>query len=196
MIVFFFLFGKISTIMKIDLFVEVRMLAGNVMIEQLFSIKYVDDLSELLIKVVGDGASIGFLQPLPLSEAEKYWRNVLNPYVLLFVAKINEQIVGTVQVHLCTKQNGGHRAEIAKLMTHPKHRRHGVGRLLMKEAEEQAIKEGRTLLVLDTREGDPSNLLYSWLGYNRAGKIPEYAKSANGKLHSTVIYYKAIEAEK
>lgn len=188
-----FLFGKITINMKIE---EVRILAEKVIIEQLFSINYADELSELLIKVVEDGASIGFLPPLPLLVAEQYWRNVLKPEVLLFVAKIDRQIVGTVQVHLCTKQNGQHRAEIAKLMTHPKYRRHGVGRLLMKKAEEQAIKEGRTLLLLDTREGDPSNLLYSSLGYIQAGKIPDYAKSANGELHSTVIYYKPIETEK
>lgn len=112
--------------------------------------------------------------------------------MLLFVAKINHQIAGTVQLHLCTKQNGSHRAEIAKLMTHPKYRRNGIGRLLMNKAEEEAKKVGRSLLVLETREGDPSNLLYSSIGYIQAGKIPYYAKSANGELHSIVFYYKVI----
>lgn len=111
--------------------------------------------------------------------------------MLLFVAKINHQIAGTVQLHLCTKQNGSDRAEIAKLMTHPKYRRNGIGRLLMNKAEEKAKKVGRSLLVLETKEGNPSNLLYSSIGYIQAGKIPYYAKSANGELHSTVFYYKA-----
>ncbi|WP_078430497.1 GNAT family N-acetyltransferase [Alkalihalobacterium alkalinitrilicum] len=168
-------------------------MVNNVQIEQVEIIdKHVDELSELLIQLVKDDASIGFLPPLQISDANKYWMNVLNPEVLLFVAKINNQIVGSVQLQLCTKQNGGHRAEIAKLMTHPNYRRNGIGRSLMKKAEERAKQEGRSLLVLDTREGDPSNLLYSSIGYIHAGKIPYYAKSANGELHSTVLYYKSF----
>ena len=169
------------------------MLVNTVEIEQVKTIEeHVDELSELLIQVVEDDASIGFLPPLPFSEANRYWRNVLNPEVILFAAKINNQIVGSVQLQLCTKQNGGHRAEIAKLMTHPTYQRNGIGRSLMIHAEERAKQESRSLLTLDTREGDASNLLYSAMGYIQAGKIPYYAKSANGELHSTVIYYKSI----
>jgi ribosomal protein S18 acetylase RimI-like enzyme len=171
----------------------VILLISNVKVEQIESIeKYIDDLSELLIRVVEGDASIGFLPPLQLTEANKYWENLLSPDILLFVAKINNQIAGSVQLHLCNKPNGGHRAEIAKLMTHPNYRRNGIGRFLMIEAEERAKREGKSLIVLDTREGDPSNLLYSSIGYIQAGKIPYYAKSANGELHSTVIYYKSI----
>jgi ribosomal protein S18 acetylase RimI-like enzyme len=171
----------------------VILLISNVKVEQIESIeKYIDELSELLIQVVEDDASIGFLPPLQLSEANKYWRNLLSPDILLFVAKINNQIAGSVQLHLCNKPNGAHRAEIAKLMTHPNYRRNGIGRYLMNKAEERAKQEGKSLIVLDTREGDPSNLLYSSIGYIQAGKIPYYAKSANGELHSTVIYYKSF----
>ncbi|MFN7249894.1 MAG: GNAT family N-acetyltransferase [Anaerobacillus sp.] len=166
---------------------------SNVKVEQIESIEeYIDDLSELLIRVVEGDASIGFLPPLQLTVANTYWENLLSPDTLLFVAKINNQIAGSVQLHLCNKQNGNHRAEIAKLMTHPNYRRNGIGRFLMIEAEERAKREGKSLIVLDTREGDPSNLLYSSIGYIQAGKIPYYAKSSDGELHSTVIYYKSI----
>lgn len=162
-------------------------------IEQLTSIdEDIEELSELLIKVVDEGASIGFIPPLQKKEAEKFWRNVLNPDVILFVVKINKKIAGTVQLHLSSKQNGLHRAEIAKLMTHPQYRRNGVARLLMKRAEERAKEEKRSLLVLDTREGDPSNFLYASLRYIQAGKIPYFAQSANGELEPTIIYYKTI----
>lgn len=173
---------------------EVVGLVGDVKIEQLETIgEHIDELSELLKQVVEDGASIGFLPPLILSEAKRYWENVLNPDVILFVAKINNQIVGSVQLHLCAKQNGRHRAEIAKLMTHPDYRRKGIGRLLMQKAEERAKQESRSLLVLDTREGDPSNHLYTSIGFIQAGRIPNYAKSATGELHATVFYYKSID---
>jgi len=166
---------------------------NQVSIERVYSIEeYIEQLSELLILVVEDGASIGFLPPLQLSDATSYWEDVLDPDVVLYVAKIGDQIVGSIQLQLCTKQNGSHRAEIAKLMTHNQYRRKGIGRLLMKEAEELAKEEGRSLIVLDTREGDPSNLLYSSMGYIEAGKIPNYALSANGELHATVFYYKEL----
>ncbi|MEK3719330.1 GNAT family N-acetyltransferase [Paenibacillus sp. FSL H8-0034] len=168
-------------------------MADEVQIEPIFSIEeHKSELSELLIRVVEEGASIGFLPPLKLSEATRYWEHVLSPEVILFIATTNNRVVGSVQLHLCTKQNGGHRAEIAKLMTHPEYRRHGIGRLLMNKAEERARQEGRSLLVLDTREGDPSNLLYASIGYIQAGRIPEYARSATGELHATIYYYKSF----
>jgi ribosomal protein S18 acetylase RimI-like enzyme len=167
-------------------------MVNDVKIEQLITIgENIEELSELLIRVVEDGASIGFLPPLKLTDAAKYWENVLNPEVILFVARINNLIVGSVQLHLCTKQNGTHRAEIAKLMTHPNYRRNGIGRSLMQKAEERAKQEGRALLVLDTREGDPSNHLYTSLDYIQAGRIPNYALSASGELHATIFYYKS-----
>lgn len=151
-----------------------------------------EKLSNLLQVVVNDGASIGFLPPLKKEVARQYWQNVIKPNVRLFVAKIDDEIVGSVQLHLETKENGIHRAEICKLMTHPQFRRKGIGMKLMEAAEKKARQENRLLLVLDTREGDPSNLLYLSLDYMESGKVPKYARSANGELHTTVFYYKYI----
>lgn len=77
-------------------------------------------------------------------------------------------------------------------MTHPNYRLRGIGRLLMQKAEGRARHDGRTLLVLDTREGDPSNILYTSLEYIEAGRIPGYARSADGNLDATVFYYKTL----
>ncbi|MCX2829248.1 GNAT family N-acetyltransferase [Bacillus pseudomycoides] len=154
--------------------------------------KDIEELSELLKTVVDDGASIGFLPPLEQEESTKYWQTVLAPEVILFIAKINNKVAGSVQLHLITKPNGIHRAEICKLMTHPNFRRNGIGRSLMQKAEERAKQESRSLLILDTREGDPSNRLYKSLDYQESGKIPGYAISPNGELDATIIYYKFI----
>ncbi|MGG1677023.1 GNAT family N-acetyltransferase [Neobacillus sp. NRS-1170] len=162
-------------------------------IEELDSIEEsISELSRLLVKVVDDGAAVGFLPPMELSQSREYWETVSSPGVILFVAKINNRIVGSVQLHLCTKPNGLHRAEIAKLITDPDFRRQGLGRALMQKAKKRALQEGRSLLVLDTREGDPSNILYQSLGFIEAGRIPNFAKSANGELHTTVLYYKTL----
>ncbi len=157
---------------------------------------YEQELSELLIEVVGDGASIGFLPPLVIDEAIAYWRSVLSPGVLLWVAIENERIVGTVQLHLASKANALHRAEVAKLMVHPDHRRKGIAGILMDTAENAAAANDRELIVLDTREGDPSNLLYQARGFIEAGRIPNYARNGDGELDTTVIYYKICSDKK
>lgn len=172
---------------------EVNILTDDLSIEQVNTIEeHLYDLSALLVRTVEDGASIGFLSPIEIIDANNYWKTVLGPEVILLVAKSNNKIVGSIQLHLCSKQNGNHRAEIVKLMTLPNFRRKGIGRLLMQKAEEIAKHDGRSLLVLDTREGDPSNYLYTSLEYVRAGRIPNYAKSTNGELAATIFYYKEI----
>jgi ribosomal protein S18 acetylase RimI-like enzyme len=152
----------------------------------------IDTLTRLLIDVVADGASIGFLPPLAYQEAVAYWNSVLQDSVVLWIAEKDGVPVGTVQLHLSTKANAAHRAEIAKLMVHPSGRRLGLARQLMQAAEEEALRQSRTLLVLDTRVGDPSNKLYESIGFVEAGVIPGYAQSADGHLHATRFYYKAL----
>ncbi|AIQ67306.1 GNAT family N-acetyltransferase [Paenibacillus graminis] len=167
-------------------------MSHDIIIEQLEELQpeIVQQLNTLIIDVVADGASIGFLPPLGAEEAEAYWRGVLAPDVRLWVALEGETITGSVQLHSVSKPNAPHRAEIAKLMVHPQHRRKGIARRLMETAEQAAAAEGRTLLVLDTREGDPSNLLYQSRGFVEAGKIPDYVISGDGEMSATVIYYK------
>lgn len=149
-------------------------------------------LCSLLIAAVDNGASIGFLPPLSDEDSLDYWQGVLSQGVRLWAARYNSEIVGTVQLHLSIKQNGAHRAEIAKLMVHPHSRRLGIARRLMAVAEQAAIQANRSLVVLDTRAGDPSNILYRSLGFVEAGRIPQYARSADGHLNETVFYYKLL----
>lgn len=150
-------------------------------------------LSNLLVRVVKNGGSVGFLPPLQTEVADEYWKNVLNPDVCLWIATLDNEVVGTVQLHFCTNQNGRHRANIAKLMAHPDYRQMGVARSLMQIAEKKALAEEKTLLVLNTREGDPSNHLYRSLGYVEVGEIPGYLESANREFHATVFYYKTLK---
>ncbi len=58
--------------------------------------------------------------------------------------------------------------------------------------ETEARSTGKTLLVLDTREADPSNDLYRALAYREAGRIPGWARDATGTLSTTVFWYKPL----
>lgn len=153
-------------------------------------------LTALLQNAVENGASIGFLPPLSEKEANEYWGEVgsalKTPYRILLIATEGGEVIGTVQLDMASRANGSHRAEVCKLMVHTKHRGRGVAQALMHAIEEEAHSAKRTTLILDTREGDPSEKLYTKLGYKRAGSIPEYARSADGSLHATVFMYKLI----
>ena len=154
-------------------------------------------LADLLQDAVSSGASIGFLPPLSREDAINYWLEVSEAlkgaHRILLIAKTDKKIIGTVQLDMAGRPNGSHRAEIAKLMVHTSQRGQGTGKTLMHAIEAEAKQAGRTTLILDTREGDPSEQLYLKLGYTRAGTIPEYARSADGSLHTTVFMYKLLK---
>ncbi len=156
------------------------------------------ELVGLLQDAVVGGASVGFLLPVSREEAVAYWESVVaalaeGSRVLLIARRPDGAVVGTVQLDLAMRANGRHRAEVSKLMVHSSARRQGIGRALMLALEEQARRLGRTTLVLDTRQGDPSERLYRSLGYQFAGAIPRYARSADGTLHTTAFYYRLLE---
>jgi ribosomal protein S18 acetylase RimI-like enzyme len=145
------------------------------------------------VDAVDSGASIGFLPPLSIDEAQGYWRTVFEAMQscgrVLIVAEMAGRILGSVQLGFEGRANGSHRAEVMKLMVHRSARGQGLGRTLMEYAHSVAREAGRSLLVLDTRSGDAAEQLYYKLGYTKAGVIPGYARSASGSLDDTVIMY-------
>lgn len=154
------------------------------------------ELIRLLQATVTKGASLGFLLPLQKTVLNEYWRKVIREIQkgkrIFLVARLDEQIVGTVQLELATKQNARHRAEVQKLIVHPRFRNRGIGTTLLATLEEIAKSMDRTLLILEVREGDPAERLYQNRGYTAAGTIPNYAQSPKGRLENAVIYYRQL----
>jgi ribosomal protein S18 acetylase RimI-like enzyme len=177
-----------------------RVAAGSVVIEALDADRAERDLRALvgLLKdAVDSGASVGYLPPLAEAEAEAYWRGVVDDVrrgscVLLGAREAGGALVGTAQLLLAMRPNGSHRAEVAKVIVHTGARRRGIGRALMRAIEAHARQLGRTTLVLDTRQGDPSEPLYASVGYTLAGVIPRYAQSAGGALDPSAFYYRLL----
>jgi acetyltransferase len=154
-------------------------------------------LGHLLIDAVHSGASIGFLAPVSRETAGRYWHEVfasLSEGLLLWVAERDGVVVGTVQLALCEKENGRHRAEVQKLQVLCAARGNGVATLLMRELEAEARRRKRSLLFLDTLFASHAEDVYRHLGWSRAGEIPDYATTPNGELSPTVLYFKRLRA--
>jgi ribosomal protein S18 acetylase RimI-like enzyme len=151
-----------------------------------------EDLAALLVACVAEGASLGFHAPLAPETALAWWAGFPRDGVTLLVAERDGRIVGTVQLLDAESENGTHRGEVAKLIVHPAWRRQGIARALITALEAEARAVGKTLLVLDTREGDPSNDFYRALGYREAGRIPGWARDASGTFSTTVFWYKPL----
>lgn len=157
---------------------------------------HLDPLNELLNDSVASGASVGFLPPLTQQQVSSYWQSVEQSLDsnerLLLVAEEHGELLGAVQLSLCDKANGSHRAEVEKLMVHTRARGRGIAKQLMSALEQQAKLHHRSLLVLDTREGDTASFLYPKLGYTEVGRIPDFALSADGQLDGTIYFYKIL----
>jgi ribosomal protein S18 acetylase RimI-like enzyme len=155
------------------------------------------ELIELLWDLVESGASIGFLAPLETTVASLYWQEVFAAVrkgsTILFAAHDHEgRLRGTVQLALAVKPNALHRAEVQKLLVARAVQHQGIGTTLMKEIETVARTLSRSLVVLDTRVGDPAEKLYAKLGYQTAGIVPSYAKNNHGEFDATRFMYKLL----
>lgn len=167
----------------------------SVVIEEVTSLSERDlaELSELLIRNVEAGHSIGYIRPPSVEVATAYWQGVIAPNVRLLLARDDGRIVGTAQLELATKENGRHRAEVNKVVVHPDVQGKGVGRLLMEVIEATARREGRFLLYLDTNTDGAACAFYERLGWVKVGTIPQAAGSPpDGRLCGTTFYYKLL----
>ena len=111
--------------------------------------------------------------------------------IVLFAARVDGRIVGTVQLGLDTPPNQPHRGEIKKLLVHRAFRDRGIAGALMQKAEAVAREMGRTLLVLDTAS-DAAERVYQRGGWQRLGAIPDYAMWPAGGFCDSVIYWKKL----
>jgi GNAT superfamily N-acetyltransferase len=156
----------------------------------------VQALADLLVDCVANGASVGFMHPLEKATAIAFWRRVADGVAsgerALLIAEDETGVVGTVHLILALPENQPHRADLTKMLVHPRARRRGLGAALMEAAEELARDCGRTLLVLDTVTGSDAERLYARLGWVRVGEIPEFALLSHGGLWGTMVFYKKL----
>jgi ribosomal protein S18 acetylase RimI-like enzyme len=155
-------------------------------------------LCRILIDSVAAGAAISFMAPLSADDAAAFWLHDVAPKLRakhrqLYAARQQGQIVGTVQLLTAMPPNQPHRCEIAKMIVHPDARRLGFGRALMTHALVQAAAMGKSLVTLDTRTGDAAEPLYTAMGFQVAGIIPDYAYDPDGNArHATTLMFRYL----
>jgi len=159
-----------------------------------------DEYAALLDDAVADGASVGFLVPGAASAISSFWQEVAADLEtgtrVLLAFERDGSLQGTVQIAFCGKPNGRHRAEIQKLLVYRSARRQGIGAALMNAAEDVAREHGCWLLMLDTREGAPSDALYRRLGWTAFGRVADYARDPDGALAPCVFFTKRLVTAK
>jgi ribosomal protein S18 acetylase RimI-like enzyme len=153
-------------------------------------------LAEVLRDCVEGGASVGFMLPLMPERALAFWEDIAAAVArgdrVLLVAEDGQGICGTVQLNLDLPDNQPHRADLCKMLVHRRARRQGLGRALMRAAEEAARERGRTLLVLDAVTNGDAARLYKELGWVEVGPIPNYALMPNGAPCGTTYFYRDL----
>ncbi|MCI2417911.1 GNAT family N-acetyltransferase [Saccharopolyspora sp. K220] len=156
----------------------------------------VKGLADVLVSVVADGSSLGFLAPFDQDAAMAWWHAqqpaVADGSLVVWAASASEGITGTVSLVLENTPNGRHRAKIAKLMVHRDARGRGLGRALLTTAERAATQAGATLLMLDTVTGSAAEQLYRAAGWTRYGIVPDYAADPTGSLEDCSFFYKQL----
>jgi GNAT superfamily N-acetyltransferase len=167
-------------------------------VQRLFAVTepHAQGLAKLLIDCVAGGASVSFMHPLPDAKALDFWHRVAEAVAqgkraLLVAEDAGGVVVGTVQLILDQPENQPHRADLSKMLVHPRARRRGLGSALLQAAEDLGRDCGKSLLVLDTASSDAERL-YAKLGWQRCGVIPGYALLPHGELCDTTVFYRTV----
>ena len=155
-----------------------------------------DQLAAVLVDCVKGGASVSFMAPFSQHEALAFFRkvaaSVMSGDTVLLAARLEGQIVGTVQLGLDTPPNQPHRADVKKMLVHRAARNRGIGAALMARVEQEALRRGRWLLVLDTVPGENGHRVYQRAGWTETGIIPDYALFPDGRRCDTAVMWKRL----
>jgi ribosomal protein S18 acetylase RimI-like enzyme len=155
-------------------------------------------LCEAADAAILDGGGFGWVRSPGRLALESYFRGVLLvPERQLFVARLDETIVGSAQLARPSRNNEA-QAFAASLVTSfvaPYARGYGIARKLTHRIEEAARALGYRVLNLDVRETQAVAIrIYESMGYVRWGEHPAYARVA-GQTLGGIYYYKILRSD-
>jgi len=168
----------------------------SITIRQVSTLEFVAVLPELIdlfLETVNGGSPLGFLAPITRETVRDYLISLF-PEVeagsrLVLVAYHNNVVVGSGQLALSRRSNSPHRAELERLFVERASRGRGIGTSLMHGLHSVARQNGRTLILLNTRRGEPAEAFYKGLGYREVGVIPGWTIGAEGERYDHVTLY-------
>lgn len=127
---------------------------------------------------------------------ENYWRGVmLVPERILIVGRIDQTIASAIQLvkPSPSNQTSAFAGSVDHHFVAPWARGHGLAKLLVAKAEEEAKKSDLSVLKLSVRTGlEGAIKCYESLGYILWGTLPLY-EIVDGKFLSGCFYYKKLE---
>jgi GNAT superfamily N-acetyltransferase len=151
-----------------------------------------EGLADVLFDCVDGGASVGYMAPFTREDARTAMAAYLDGSRVVLAAFDGDRLVGTAQLVPSPMPNQPHRGDVAKVLVHRAARGKGVASKLMERIETEAESRGITVLVLDTVTGSAADRLYTRLGWQRVGPVPNYALMPDGSPCETTFFYKAL----
>lgn len=156
----------------------------------------VQALAEAVTAAVLDGGGFGWVKPPAAKGVEQYYRGVpLVPEQELIVGRMDGVIYGAAQLQKPSRNNEA-QAFSVQLMHHfvaPYARGHGLGRLILRRAEERAKTLGFHIINLDVRSTQMEACsLYKAEGFTHWGTHPAYAR-IKGQILAGHFFYKVLK---
>ena len=111
-------------------------------------------------------------------------RILRNPSKEVYVALIKGKFAGFTILDL----NGAFRGYIQTIALMPEWRNHGIGRKLIKFAEERIFREAPNVFICVSSFNPNAQRLYARLGYERVGELKDYVVAG----HSEFLLRKTI----
>jgi L-amino acid N-acyltransferase YncA len=157
--------------------------------------RHIPALAEVLVDCVTHGASVSFMKPFGQADGEAFFARVADSVAagdtVLVAAFLGDRVIGTAQLGLDMPPNQPHRAEVKKMLVHSDGRRQGIAGSMLRRIEEESLKRGRTLLILDTAS-EEAKRVYERGGWSRFGFVPDFALLPDGGLCDTTYYLKDL----
>ena len=158
-----------------------------------------EDLCEATVAAIEDGGGFGWVKAPSRQVLENYWNGVLLvPERVLFVARLNGTICGSVQLVSPPKNNEAQAfaVHLTSNFLAPWSRGHGLARRMIEAVEDAARSAGYAILNLDVRATQEAAIgLYETMGFHRWGTHPAYAR-VDGKVIAGYFYFKRLGANR
>ena len=108
------------------------------------------------------------------------------PGVWLTLAREDEQVLGFALARLVADE-----AELLLLAVKTAGQRRGIGRILLEDFEDEAVKRGAGRLHLEVREGNHALSLYERTGFGLVGRRRHYYGGQNGDRYDALTLAKS-----